>query len=116
METTRTTPRAKHCSDHCAKCNYCFGSTKAFDAHIEHEGELNIHNPPVGVVYSTGPREGQVKLESTPGLCDHQPGCYEDGRLIKRIPGDIWTVSLTQVEKDRLQKLTGRSGVEAGVS
>jgi hypothetical protein len=94
----------KACRSHCRKCNLCFSSDAAFDLHLTHEGGDAYHELPADIRH---PKSGVARLDQAPGLCHHQIGCWENGRLVKEVPMTIWSVAMSDAERQRLQGLRG---------
>jgi hypothetical protein len=91
-----------NCVAHCTSCQAHFTGTSSFDAHRA-SGECQ--EP--GSVYfgATSRRAGQPILQAIVGRCDKLPGCWVNGKLMKRVePVDLWQMSVDQAD-DRQQVL-----------
>lgn len=100
--STEKKPReewAHNCSAHCTSCDRHFTGLAPFDAHRS-LGECV--DPSTVFFGATSKRAGEPILQAIVGRCSFMPGCWENGKLVKRVePVDLWQMSVSEGVDDR---------------
>lgn len=90
--------RRQTCTDHCATCNQHFHGLKAFDAHLNDNGErVECCEGWVAIIIDRQQKiRPALQQWTTEGWCELQKGCWADGRRVSwEHPVTIWQVALT---------------------
>lgn len=90
----------RNCVAHCTSCESHFTGLAPFDAHRV-QGECQ---EPSSVRFGEkSARAGEPVLQALSGRCAFMPGCWQNGKLVKRVePVDIWQMSVRDIEQGAL--------------